>query len=168
MRFTRRLIERRSPRTFVILASAMIAGAGWSCASDEEATPTPDPLLDTSLDAVAPEGGATEDVTVRRDAGFIDAAPPPVVCASSPCAIALVTSASNPSSRLDEGYCALMQDGTVVCWGSNASGQLGRGEEAGLDDSATPARVITRAPSTRTERRSVGALARSREAALRS
>ncbi|MDF2691983.1 MAG: hypothetical protein K0S65_366, partial [Labilithrix sp.] len=142
MRFTRRLTERRSSRVFVMLSSATIAGAVWSCASDEEANPRPDPATDASPDAVVPEGGATEDVTARRDAGFIDAAPPPVVCASSPCAIALVTSASNSSSRLDEGYCALMQDGTVVCWGSNASGQLGRGEEAGLDDSATPARVI--------------------------
>ncbi|MDF2697549.1 MAG: hypothetical protein K0S65_5932, partial [Labilithrix sp.] len=40
-----------------------------------------------------------------------------------------------------EGFCALLDDGTVACWGANQVGQLGRGEDGGTADSAKPARV---------------------------
>ena len=42
---------------------------------------------------------------------------------------------------LGEGFCALLNDGTVACWGANGGGQLGRGDEP-VADSATPARVV--------------------------
>ena len=147
MRFTRRLISRRSPHAFAIFSSALIAGAAWSCGSDESRDPLAEEGPDASSPDVvpAPDDASAEDVSRPRDAGFIDAAPHPVVCTSPPCALSLVTSSLAPSSdstAYEEGFCSLMQDGTVVCWGANASGQLGRGEEAGSADSATPARVV--------------------------
>ncbi|MBX3213300.1 MAG: hypothetical protein KF850_14790 [Labilithrix sp.] len=43
-----------------------------------------------------------------------------------------------------EGFCVLLDDGTVACWGANAAGQLGRGEgeDEPLVDSSTPAKVV--------------------------
>ncbi len=38
--------------------------------------------------------------------------------------------------------CVLLHDRTVACWGGNDRGQLGRGDDAGSDDQAMPARVI--------------------------
>lgn len=84
---------------------------------------------DVSNDAAAP----------GRDAGPFDAAQLPVVCASPSCATSLTTSSTDP---FREGFCALLHDGTVACWGRNEEGQLGRGEDAGTAPSGTPARVL--------------------------
>jgi Regulator of chromosome condensation (RCC1) repeat len=144
MRFTRRLIERRSSQAFVIFTSVLLGAAGASCGSDDtredrSADAAPDEPTDAAppIEASAP----TPDASGPRDAGAIDAAPPPIVCASASCATSLVTSSSIDEISHNEGFCALMQDRTVVCWGSNWSGQLGRGW-IGSEDSAIPERVI--------------------------
>ncbi|MBN9167300.1 MAG: hypothetical protein J0I07_40605, partial [Myxococcales bacterium] len=71
-----------------------------------------------------------------------DAAPLPIVCGSPPCATALVTTLGVETvDRGEEGFCALLHDGTVACWGAGGAGQLGRGN---TQDSVTPARVVAR------------------------
>ena len=140
MRFTRRLLDRASS-TLAIASTLILAGAVWSCADDGGRDPVDSP--DASSDvASSPPDAADEDGSQPRDGGFVDAAPLPVVCASSSCATALVTTLGASASSRAEGFCALMHDGTVVCWGANESGQLGRGDDAGAQDSATPARVV--------------------------
>ncbi|MDF2697121.1 MAG: hypothetical protein K0S65_5504 [Labilithrix sp.] len=141
MRFTRRLLDRRSSSALVVASTLAMAGAAWSCADDSELgqIDMPDAASDV---ASSPPDATNEDVSQPQDASFVDAAPLPIVCASSSCATALVTTlGASPSSRA-EGFCALMNDGTVVCWGANDAGQLGRGDDASVQDSATPARVV--------------------------
>lgn len=106
-----------------------------SCSSDRE-----DVVLGAEADggrgAHDPsEGGGVDAPPAVRDAAPVDAAPLSIVCNSPTCATALVTT-------LGEGFCALLHDGTVLCWGENSDGQLGRGEDAARIDSATPARVV--------------------------
>ena len=62
-------------------------------------------------------------------------------CVSAPCATALVL--STPSSQVRwGGFCALLEDKTVACWGANENSQLGQGADAGLESSAIPRRVV--------------------------
>jgi len=91
---------------------------------------------DSSNDA----GAANDAGPPRRDAEPFDAAPLPVVCASPACATSLTTTSVNGSTQ--DGFCALLRDGTVACWGGNRSGELGRGAAAGVDPSGTPERVV--------------------------
>ena len=146
MRFTKRRLDPIPARGLVLLSSVMFAGAAWSCASDDEAGGARDDERDASGDVMAPDAAAppdsAADAPAAHDAGLIDAAPLPVVCASPSCVVSLVTSSSVDAISHNEGFCALMQDGTVACWGANGAGQLGRGDDAGDDDSATPARVL--------------------------
>lgn len=146
MHCTRRLRERRSASVFVL--AAMLGGidALASCSSsggDDGEVASVDAATDAHVDA-AETGDVTEDASPSRDAAPVDASPLPVVCSSPPCAIALVTTFGGYSILDDgQGFCALLQDHTVACWGANVSGQLGRGEEASVvDSSATPARVV--------------------------
>ncbi|AKU95654.1 hypothetical protein AKJ09_02318 [Labilithrix luteola] len=119
-----------------------------SCSSSSD-DPSAPPIADAGRD----EGDATEVIDAAtdssiRDADSFDGKPLPVVCASSPCATALVTTLGRSIDDKGEGFCALLDDGTVACWGANGAGQLGRGEGGGvgvgeaLVDSSTAARVV--------------------------
>ncbi len=144
MRFTRRLLDRRFS-VLVLAACCLSAAAGASCSSgEEEAAPPPDSPdaaagAETSQDAA----DAGDEAPPLRDAAPFDGGPLPVVCTSQPCATSLVTAASSSGAVAPaEGFCALLDDGTVACWGANVNGQLGRGDEAGTADSPNPARVV--------------------------
>jgi len=122
----------------LLLAGSMVA----SCSSDD------DLVLGSEADAGVDAGELPNDASTL-DAGDddadaalpsiglprSDAGAPPIVCATSPCAKSLVTTLNS------EGFCALLDDGTVACWGVNESGQLGRGAAGGTTTSPTPARV---------------------------
>ncbi len=139
MRSTRRLLDRHS-LAVVILSCVGPAGAAASCSredvemgrieSDAGSDAPPQLHEDASVDAPPP------------DAGAFDGAPLPVACESTPCATSLVTTLGANVSDRSEGFCALLSDGTVACWGAGEAGQLGRGEDASIANSATAARVV--------------------------
>jgi alpha-tubulin suppressor-like RCC1 family protein len=135
--FTRRLLDRRLSGAIVV--AGLSTGSVGACSSSEAGSPTrsepTDAAADVDLDVRA-DAESIDAAPSAPDAAKPDAAPLPVVCASSStCATALVTT-------LGEGFCALLRDGTVACWGQNAEGQLGRGDDAGTADSAAPERVV--------------------------
>ncbi|AKV04374.1 hypothetical protein AKJ09_11037 [Labilithrix luteola] len=122
----------------IVAACGMLSCAAANCASDEvgaglaEGDGTPDAsLADSGSDA------PLEDAP-SRDAAPFDATPPPVECTTKPCATALTSTSVGDAQTV----CALLDDGTVACWGANDQGQLGRGDDAGAVDSATPKRVV--------------------------
>ncbi len=141
MRSTRQLLDRRS----VVLVTAtcfLVTAALTSCSSRDDIAPSaPLDALDAASEASLPSVDAAVEASPLRDAGPFDAAPLPVVCESHPCAVSLVTT---PSLwyRPVEGFCALLDDRSVACWGSNADGQLGRGDDGDLEASARPTRVV--------------------------
>ena len=154
VRFTRRRLDWRVSGVLVGIHLSAI-GALASCSSDDrvlgssvadDADGADD--ADDAPDAGADGGG--RPVTRPPDAATSDAGPRPVVCEAPPCAMSLTTTAYQTS----EGFCALLQDGTVACWGSDRHGQLGRGGEGGLfpPPSATPAPVVGLSNVTRLER----------------
>ncbi|MDF2692815.1 MAG: hypothetical protein K0S65_1198 [Labilithrix sp.] len=111
MRSTRRLLDL----WLVALASCGVATIA-SCASDR----------DSSFDGPEADASSESSTPGPGEAGTPDAAPfdgglRAVECESPSCAVALTTGQG-------ESFCALLRDGTVVCWGANANGQLGRGE----------------------------------------
>jgi len=125
-------------RLFLARALAILTGVGAlhvvACSSSNEPAPHDE----------APEGteaGAEASVPRDGDAGLGDAdadadadLPPPtydfgVQCTAAPCVTQL-------AARGGSHACAVFQDRTVRCWGSNASGQLGTGES---DGGASPA-----------------------------
>ncbi|AKU97800.1 hypothetical protein AKJ09_04464 [Labilithrix luteola] len=96
-------------------------------------------------DAAAPQeasaGDAGVDAESPRDAAWVDVTALPVSCASQPCATSLVTTFGADGDP-GEGFCALLSDGTVACWGANRGGQLGRGEDAATIPSSNAERVV--------------------------
>ena len=141
MHYARPILDRRGRFAFVA-ASIGIAAAAVSCGDGN----TPNAPVDASDANAAPETAQTNDAgleDVVQDAHVqpFDGGPSPVVCTSNPCAKELVTTRGANAVDLAEGFCALLQDGTVACWGANGAGQLGRDPEGGVLDSATAARV---------------------------
>lgn len=139
MRSTRRLLDRSF--TGVLAGVYLsVAGAAASCASDRDVLlgeETGDAAPDVvGADVESEDAGSDRVAPTRRDAATSDAGPRPVVCASSPCALSLTTTPGH-----DDGFCALLEDGTVACWGQNNHGQLGRGDDAGTVNGAIPERV---------------------------
>lgn len=141
MHFTRRLLERHASTAFLVLACAGGSLAVASCSSNDREVDREGSATDAGPDTSADLLDASPSVPTR-DAAPFDGGPLPVVCASAPCATAIVTTRGASAADRAEGFCALLQDGTVTCWGAGGAGQLGRGDDAGVVDSATPARVV--------------------------
>jgi len=140
MHYTRRLLERRWSGALVV-ASLTSAGAVASCASSDEEPPAVADVPDAAPSAPSVPDATVPDAPEERDAAPFDGGPLPVVCAGTPCAMALVTTRGAGVSDRGEGFCVLLHDGAVACWGAGGAGQLGRGAEAGVGDSASPERV---------------------------
>lgn len=138
MRFTRRLFEMRA---LAILTGAAMLGGLSNCADSDDRRAFAD--ADAGGDATGPaEDADTGDGSiVTPDAGSFDGGPLPVACAQTPCATSLTTTLGRDDYDLGEGFCAGLNDGTVVCWGANGAAQLGLGEDAGSANSAVPTRV---------------------------
>lgn len=139
MHFTRRLLDRRIWGTLVV--ASLATGTVLACSSSDPTQPmeavevdaAADGNIETTTDSAASDAAVVE-TGGDADAGKPDATPLSVACSSPTCATSIVTT-------MGEGFCALLKDGTVVCWGQNSDGQLGRGDDAGTLDSASPSRV---------------------------
>jgi Regulator of chromosome condensation (RCC1) repeat len=140
MHFTRRLLDPHRSGLFVAFALLAVGAMAASCSSSDE--PAARPRGDAGVDAPSTTDAADGEATTPRDAGIFDAAPLPVVCTSHPCATSLVTTLGTSENDRAEGFCVLLDDGTVACWGANGAGQLGRGEDGELLDSANAAKVV--------------------------
>lgn len=148
MRSTRlRLLDRRAAGAMLV-AGLWGAGAFAAACADDEAVRFDDSDAGVGRDAAPNENivDANGDVPViTSDAGDFDAAVREINCESASCAVALTPvlarSRTNYTEPNGQGFCVLLHDGTVACWGANAEGQLGRGIDAGSGASATPARI---------------------------
>ncbi len=110
-----------------------------SCSSSEGTRPF---IAETDGgDGVISDGGGLSASDAASDAGELDPPAPydfAVTCASDPCVTQL-------AARGGSHACAVLQDGSVRCWGANASGQLGTGpSDAGpiAAYEARPRRVV--------------------------
>ncbi len=146
MRTSNRLLDSRASAGFVLVA-VVIAGIAAASCSD----------VTVEADGVASDASTVDDASVgdadtadldagspsvpRPDAATSDAGPRPVACVSASCATALVLSTPPVEGRRG-GFCALLEDKTVACWGENVESQLGQGADAGMEPSAVPRRVV--------------------------
>ena len=119
-------MTRRSFFFGLPLCTGIVAMLLFACSSSDPST-----LQPGDADSGSGDGGVAEvDAAAPEDAGteagpFTE--PPPydfsVACSSAPCVTQI-------AARGGAHVCALLQDGSVRCWGSNASGQLGTGGDA--------------------------------------
>ncbi len=145
MHFTKRRLDRQRSGLFVAISVLAASAVALSCSSTDEPelqTPADTDAGSESSDASS-EADASADAS-DADAAIFDGKPLPVVCESKPCATELVTTLGADENDGAEGFCVLLDDGTVACWGANGAGQLGRGEaeDEELFDSATAAKVV--------------------------
>ncbi len=148
MHYTRRLLDRQHSSIFVLALCVAAGAVAASCSSADEA---PSDQVDAGGSDAAPAvdpaqtgDASTGDVDAGpdSDAPLFDGGPRAVDCGEAPCATSLVTTRGANPADLGEGFCALLHDGTVACWGAGGAGQLGRGDEAGTADSATAEPVL--------------------------
>ncbi|MBX3210140.1 MAG: hypothetical protein KF764_34230 [Labilithrix sp.] len=142
MHFTRRHLDRKSSGLLVAVSLLAAGAMAASCSSSDDPDAAPADDAGPDLDASSSPDDAAVDSPSLQDAGSVDASPLPIVCTSKPCAISLVTTLGANHDDRSEGFCALLDDGTVACWGANGAGQLGRGEDGASLDSANAARVV--------------------------
>jgi len=134
MRTTRRLLDggRASVALALLAGVSTLAAMTASCSSsdgDGQRQPLDSSGGDAQTTDVSSDGATAEDVVdAGRADALVDAAPLPIACEAPPCAIALSTSLPSDDVSRAEGYCALLTDGTVACWGTNNAGQLGAPE----------------------------------------
>jgi len=142
MHFTRRLLDPHRCGLIVALSVLAASAAAVSCSSSDD--PSESPPADAGVDGADTDASDAAVDSSDRDASTFDGKPRPVVCESSPCATALVTTLGRSVEERAEGFCVLLDDGTVACWGANGAGQLGRGEgeQEALVDSSTAAKVV--------------------------
>mgnify|MGYP001035859995 FL=1 len=149
MRSTKlRLLNRHATGALLVLAP-LVGGALATACGNDETVRFDDAETDAGArdDATAP--GDSLDASARADAqdattddGPFDAAVREVSCVSSSCAIALThPTTADGDERSGQGFCALLHDRKVACWGSNTYGQLGNGLDDGVA-SATPRHVV--------------------------
>lgn len=138
MRFTNRRPDRRLSGALLLLSLGATTGAAASCASESDPAVTDAPIDagQGASDGAADESATDSSAPTPHDASRSDAGPTAVTCGSDKCVISLVTVGDG------EGFCAHYHDDTVVCWGENTKGQLGRGDEANNYGDGTPTRVV--------------------------
>ena len=145
MRYTKRLLEMPRFGVLVVVLVGTMAGATVSCATEDAPRPSPDALEDASVPDTASDADTDAGAADVRDAGPLDASPLPVDCTGASCGVSIV-------AGISESFCALLQDGSVVCWGENDRAQLGRGHDVTEYGSATPAKVDGLPKITRLDR----------------
>ncbi len=143
----------RTPSLRIIALHALgllgVALLACSCSDEPPARSTETDAGDAG--AVQQADASSDVVDAGQDAGEDAAALPPptpydfaVNCTANPCVTRIAASGGGHA-------CAVLQDGTVRCWGANASGQLGTGaSDAGPapEYEATPRTVVGIANAT--------------------
>lgn len=142
MRFTRPLLDRRTFTACLFFVAPIASGlAAASCGSSDERTAGEDTTDAAVSEASPPSDRDGAPDVVAKDAAPFEGGVRPVVCEGSPCATSLVTTLGAYQTDRAEGFCVLLSDKTVACWGAGSAGQLGRGAETSTEDSATATRV---------------------------
>ena len=143
MHFTRRHPDRTQAPILGLIALLVSGGTAAACSSSDDIGDVHvSDIVDAAADAPSAPVEAGSAPSDAGDGGAIDAGPLPIVCSTPPCAIALTTTLGATVDDRSEGFCALLDDGTVACWGANGAGQLGRGADAGIVDSSDAKRVL--------------------------
>ena len=132
------MIHRTLPRRMVGSCACGLLGAALLTACS-----SPGETLASTRETDAGDAGAVQPSVVDDAGEDATRSPPPpydfaVKCTESPCVTRIAASGGKHA-------CALLQDGTVRCWGANVSGQLGAGASDARpapDYDATPRRVV--------------------------
>jgi alpha-tubulin suppressor-like RCC1 family protein len=124
---------------WLLLSSFGAALAMTACSSSDDVSPSPGASAD---DAGQTDAASTPESDGAIDSGEIDVETPSydfaVTCTAVPCVTRI-------AARGGAHACAVLQSGSVRCWGANASGQAGKGDDTGVVPAfvATPTEVAT-------------------------
>ena len=104
-------------------------GGGIACADraddhDALVASQPDASAAGDVSAASPDAAGVVDAGEGGATAVPDTKPREVACAKSPCALQLSRIEGRKSAS--GGFCVLLDDGTVACWGDNWDGGLGR------------------------------------------